>query len=474
MDQIPVPIGGRPVTVGSVDPVPVTNPYDGSVLAVVPRCGPEEVHRACRAAAAALDRDDFPQHERAAVLERAAAMLRDRAEAFAEQITLESGKPIRTARVEAARCTDTLTFAAVEARRLSGEVVPMEASASGTGKLGFTLRVPIGVVGAITPFNFPLNLVAHKIAPAVAAGCPVVLKPAPQTPLSGLELVALLVEAGLPDDWISVVTDGGKEAGEPLVAHEVPAMITFTGSAPVGWSIAASAPRKKVSLELGSNSPVIVEPDADLELIASKVRVAGFAHAGQSCISVQRVIVHRDVHEAMVALLQEAAESLVVGDPRDEATDVGPLIRPAEVDRVRSWIDDAVGRGARLVTGGTATAEGTLRPTVVDRAPADTDLCAQEIFGPVVVTIPYGDFDEALAIANATEYGLHAGVFTNDLPKALQAARVLRFGGVLVNEVPTFRADQQPYGGVRQSGNTREGPAYTVREMTELRFVSLE
>ena len=474
MDQTAVPIGGEHVTVASVDPVPVTNPYDSSVLAVVPRCGPEEVDRACRAADAALGREDFPQHERAAVLERAAAMLRERAEEFARTITLESGKPIRTARLEAGRCVDTLTFAAAEARRLTGEVIPMEASSSGAGKLGFTLRVPIGVVAAITPFNFPLNLVAHKIAPAVAAGCPAVLKPAPQTPLSSLALVALLVEAGLPDDWISVVTDGGKEAGEPLVAHDVPTMVTFTGSAAVGWSIAASAPKKKVSLELGSNSPVIVEPDADLAAVASKVRVAGFAYAGQSCISVQRVIIHRDVHEQMVELLQKEAESLVVGDPRDEGTDVGPLIRPAEVDRVRRWIEEAVARGAMLVTGGTATAEGLLRPTVVDRAPADTDLCAREIFAPVVVTIPYTDFEEALAIANATEYGLHAGVFTNDLSKALRAARGLRFGGVLVNEVPTFRADQQPYGGVRESGNTREGPAYTVREMTELRFVSLQ
>ncbi len=474
MDQIPVLIGGEHVTVASVDPVTVTNPYDSSVMAVVPRCGPAEVDRACRAADAALGRGDFPQHERAAVLERAAAMLRDRIERFAETITLEAGKPIRTARVEAGRCVDTLTFAAVEARRLAGEVIPMEASPSGAGKLAFTLRVPVGVVAAITPFNFPLNLVAHKIAPAVAAGCPVVLKPAPQTPLSGLALVALLVEAGLPQDWISVVTDGGKEAGEPLVAHDVPAMITFTGSAPVGWSIAGSAPKKKVSLELGSNSPVIVEPDADLGAIAAKVRVAGFAHAGQSCISVQRVIVHRDVHEEMLALLRTEAESLVTGDPRDEATDVGPLIRPAEIHRARQWIDEAVSRGGTLVTGGTATTDGILRPTVVDGAPADTNLCAREIFAPVVVTIPYADFEEALAIANATEYGLHAGVFTNDLSKALRAARGLRFGGVLVNEVPTFRADQQPYGGVRESGNTREGPAYAVQEMTELRFVSLQ
>ena len=474
MEQMAVPIGGEPVTTGTGTPVEVTNPYGGDVVGVVPRCGPDEVDRACQAATAALRRDDFPQHERAAVLERAAALLRERTDELAETITLESGKPIRTARVEAARASDTLTFAALEARRLTGEMIPMEGTASGAGKVGFALRVPIGVVAAITPFNFPLNLVAHKLAPAVAAGCPVVLKPAPQTPLSGLRLVDLLVEAGLPPDWISVVTDSGKEAGEPLVAHDVPAMVTFTGSAPVGWAIAAAAPRKKVALELGASSPVVVEPDADLDIVAGKVRVAGFAHAGQSCISVQRVIVHRAVHEDLVARLARAAESLVLGDPRDEATEVGPLIRPAEADRIQGWIEEATSRGAELVTGGTLTDDGVLRPTVVDRAPPDSNLCAREVFGPVVVTLPYADFDEALALANDTEYGLHAGVFTHDLSKALQAARTLQFGGVLVNEVPTFRADQQPYGGVRESGNTREGPAYTVREMTEIRFVSLE
>jgi acyl-CoA reductase-like NAD-dependent aldehyde dehydrogenase len=474
MEQTPVPIGGEPFTGGSGDPVEIVNPYDGSVIAVVPRCGAHEVDRACRAATTALARHDFSQHERAAVLERAAALLRTRTDEFADTITVESGKPIRTAHVEASRTVDTLTFAAVEARRLTGDVVPMEASASGSGKLAFTLRVPIGVVAAITPFNFPLNLVAHKLAPAIAAGCPVVLKPAPQTPLSGLKLIDLLLEAGLPPDWISAVTDSGKEAGEPLVAHETPAMVTFTGSAPVGWSIAGAAPKKKVALELGANSPVIVEPGADLEAIAGKIRVAGFSHAGQSCISVQRVIVHHDVHEEMVTLLRKEAESLVVGDPRDHATEVGPLIRPAEADRVKQWVDEAVARGAQLVTGGASAGHGILQPTVVDRAPADTNLCRREVFGPVVVTIPYDDFDDALAIANNTDFGLHVGVYTSDLTKALTAARRLQFGGVLVNEVPTFRADQQPYGGVRESGNTREGPAYAVKEMTELRFVSLQ
>ncbi len=471
MTLIPVRIGGEPRTTAAT--VEVTNPYGGEVIAEVPLCGPGEVDEACRAAQDALGRDDFPQHARARVLETAAALLRERVEEFARTICAESGKPIRTARVEATRCVDTLTFAAVEARRLVGDMVPAEASESGAGKIMFALRVPIGVVAAITPFNFPLNLVAHKLAPAIAAGCPVVLKPAPQTPLSGIRLVELLVEAGLPDDWISVVTDTGKDAGEPLVAHDVPRMVTFTGSVSVGWSIAAAAPRKRVALELGSSSPLIIEPDADLETLAAKVKVAGFAHAGQSCISVQRVIVHRDVHVEALEAMRAAAESIVVGDPSVETTDMGPLIAPGENERVLSWIEEATSRGATIVTGGRLD-DGILLPTIVDGAPPDTNLCAREVFGPVVVTIPYDDFDEAVAIANDTDFGLHAGVFTGELATALRAVRTLDFGGVLVNEVPTFRADQQPYGGLRDSGNTREGPAYAVEEMTELRFVSLQ
>lgn len=470
MTVTPVRIAGALRTTSAT--VEVTSPYGGAVVAEVPLCGAAEVDEACRAAQNALDRGDFPQHARARVLDNAAALLRERAEEFARTICAEAGKPIRTARGEVARCVDTFAFAAAEARKLSGEMVPAEATEAGAGRIMFALRVPIGVVAAITPFNFPLNLAAHKIAPAVAAGCPVVLKPAPQTPLSGIKLVELLVEAGMPADWISVVTDGGKEAGEPLVAHDIPRMVTFTGSVGVGWSIAAAAPRKRVALELGASSPVIVEPDADLDLLAAKVKVAGFAFAGQSCISVQRVIVHRDVYEQAIEALRVAAESIVRGDPADESTDLGPLITPGESERLLSWIDEAVDRGATVITGGRVE-DGILLPTIVAGAPRDSSLCTREAFGPVVVTIPYDDFTEALAIANDTDFGLHAGVFTRDLAKAMHAVRALDFGGVLVNEVPTVRVDQQPYGGVKDSGNTREGPAHTVTEMTELRFVSM-
>jgi acyl-CoA reductase-like NAD-dependent aldehyde dehydrogenase len=471
VDQTPIRLAGELVTTSTS--VPVTNPFGNATVAEVPLCGEAEVDRACTAAAAALARDDFPQHARARVLEVAAELARARTNDLARTISRESGKPIRTARAEAGRCVDTLTFAAVEARRLSGDVIPMEASASGAGKIGFALRVPIGVVAAITPFNFPLNLVAHKLAPAVAAGCPVVLKPAPQAPLSALALVELLVEAGMPLDWISVVTDTGKEAGGPLVEHPVPRMVTFTGSAPVGWSIAAAAPRKKVALELGANSPVIVEPDADIAAVAAKITAGGFGYAGQSCISVQRVIVHDDAHDELVAQMRKTVEALVVGDPADEATDVGPLISRGEAERVLGWVDAAVAGGGELVTGGRMSGD-LLMPTVVDRPPRDADLCRREAFGPVVVVLSYSTFDEAVAIANDSDFGLHVGVFTNDVATALHAVRTLDFGGVLVNEVPTFRADQQPYGGVRDAGNTREGPATTVEEMTELRFVTLQ
>jgi acyl-CoA reductase-like NAD-dependent aldehyde dehydrogenase len=471
MDQVPVRIGGRPVT--TTDSIEVRNPYGGDVIALVPSCTARHVDDACAAAAAALGRNDFPQHRRARVLEVAADLLRDRIEAFARTICSESGKPIRTARGEAARGVDTLTYAAAEARTLAGEMIPMEGSESGATKLGFTLRVPVGVVAAITPFNFPLNLVAHKLAPAIAAGCPVVLKPASATPLSAMELVELLIEAGMPEDWVSVVTGPGAAVGDTLVTHPVPRLVSFTGSAAVGWDLPARAPRKRFSLELGSNAPVIVEPDADLALVAAKVKTAGFSHAGQSCISTQRILVHRAVRDRLVAALRDAVGSLVVGDPAAESTDVGPLISDAETERVLSWIAGSVRNGATVVTGGEVR-DGLLLPTVVDGVDPDDDLCALEVFGPVVVIVPYDTFDEAIDLANRGDLGIHAGVFTNDLAKAMTAARRLEFGGVLINDTPTYRADQQPYGGVGESGNTREGPAYAVREMTELRFVGIQ
>lgn len=468
----PVRINGERFT-GS-DVIEVRSPFDGEVIGTVPACGPGEVDRAVAAANAALAAGPLPAWRRAEILDAAARLIAERQEWFARTIAEEAAKPIKTARVEVQRAVSTFTFASVEARKLAGEMVPMDASAVGEQKLGFTLRVPVGVVGAITPFNFPLNLVAHKVAPAIAAGCPVVLKPASQTPFSGLALAELLLdECGLPPGWLHVVTGGGSSVGDALVCHPGVAMVTFTGSPEVGWAIRAKAARKKVSLELGNNAPVVIEPDGDWETAADKISVAGFSHAGQSCISTQRVYVHESIAEPFTARLAEKVSALRVGNPLDESTDVSSLISEGDRDRVKSWIDEAVAEGATVRAGGTVRGS-LLEPTVLTGATDGMKVCNTEVFGPVVAVLTYDDFDDALRRANDTRYGLQAAVFTSDLGKALRAARTLDFGGVLVNEVPTWRTDQQPYGGVRDSGNTREGPAYAVREMTEERLVILQ
>jgi acyl-CoA reductase-like NAD-dependent aldehyde dehydrogenase len=342
---------------------------------------------------------------------------------------------------------------------------------AGGNKIAFVSRVPVGVVAAISPFNFPVNLVVHKIGPAIAAGCPVVLKPASATPLSALALAQMLVEeCGLPAGWLNVVTCKGSVANH-LVEHEDVALITFTGSPPVGWGIRAKAPRKRVGLELGNNAPVIVEPSADVDSTADKITAAATAFAGQSCISVQRVFVHRSIADAFVARLVDGFSKLVVGDPMDEATAVSAMIDSGETQRVAGWITEAVADGARIAFGGSVDGNGVLQPTVLVDVTPEMEVCRTEVFGPLVGVQIYDDVDDALRMANDSRYGLQAGIFTADLDTAMKAARRLDFGGVLINEVPTWRADQMPYGGLRDSGNTREGPAYAVREMTEERLV---
>jgi acyl-CoA reductase-like NAD-dependent aldehyde dehydrogenase len=450
----------------------VISPYDGSLVARVPRAGAPETRRAVDAAAQAMAAP-LPAHKRAEILVRVAGALGRRADEAARQIAAEAGKPLKAARVEVARAMSTYTMAAVEARTLAGEMVPMDASQAGEGKLAFTLRVPIGVVGAISPFNFPLNLVAHKVAPALAAGCAVVLKPASQTPLSALLLAELADEAGLPPGWLNVVTGPASEIGDVLVEDERVRLITFTGSSGVGWRLRERAARKKVGLELGNATPVIVEADADVAGAAAKCAANAFSFAGQSCISVQRIYVQRDAYETFRDAFVPAVEALVVGDPADEATDVGPLISREERDRVLAWIDEARAGGATVLAGGELDGE-LLTPTVVERPPPDSRLACDEVFGPVCTLQPYDTLSEAIALANATRYGLQAGIFTSSLAAAIEASRSLEFGGVTVNEAPTFRADQMPYGGVKESGNTKEGPAWAVREMTEERLVVLQ
>ena len=412
----------------------------------------------------------LPAHERAAILDRVAALLKERHDEVAQTISAEAGKPLKAARVEAERAVSTYTMAAAEARRLAGDVVPMDASPAGVGKVAYTMRVPIGIVGAITPFNFPLNLVAHKIAPALAAGCAVVLKPAGQTPLSALLLGELETEAGLPPGWLNVLVGPSAEIGDVIVEDERVKLITFTGSSGVGWKIRERAVKKRVNLELGNATPVVVEADADIEEAATKLAANAFSFAGQSCISVQRIYIQRSAYDDFVGRFIPKVQGLKVGDPAQEDTDVGPVIDEDARERIVSWVEEAKSAGATVLTGGEVV-DGLLQPTVVADVTPDMKVSCQEVFGPLCTVSPYDSSDEAFELANGTEYGLQAGIFTANVKTALAAAAALDFGGVTVNEAPTFRADQMPYGGVKESGNTKEGPHYAVREMTEERLV---
>ena len=449
----------------------VRSPYSGETVARVPEAGAEHARRAVDAATKAME-NALPAHQRAEILDRVATLLRERQDDVAQTICAEAAKPLKAARVEAERAVSTFTMAAVEARRLAGEVVPMDASPAGVGKLAYTLRIPIGVVGAITPFNFPLNLVGHKVAPALAAGCAVVLKPAGQTPLSALLLAELETEAGLPAGWLNVLVGPSAEIGDVLVEDERVRLITFTGSAEVGWKLRERAARKKVNLELGNATPVVVEADAELEQAATKLAANAFSFAGQSCISVQRIYVHRSAYQDFIGRFIPKVEALQVGDPAEEDTDVGPVIDEDARERIVSWIEEAKAGGATVLTGG-EVAGGLLRPTVLADVTPEMKVSCLEVFGPLCTVSAYDSVDEAFALANGTEYGLQAGIFTGSVHTALAAANELEFGGVTVNEAPTFRADQMPYGGVKASGNTKEGPHYAVREMTEERLVVL-
>jgi acyl-CoA reductase-like NAD-dependent aldehyde dehydrogenase len=449
----------------------VRSPYSGEVVGRVAKAGAADAKRAIDAAEAAM-REPLLAHKRAEILVRVAMALGRRHDEVARLISDEAGKPMKAARVEAKRAMSTYTFAAVEARKLAGEMVPMDAAQAGEGKLAFTLRQPIGIVGAISPFNFPLNLVAHKLAPALAAGCAVVLKPASQTPLSALLLAELEEEAGLPQGWLSVVAGPSSELGDVLIEDERVKAITFTGSGAVGWKLKERAPKKKVNLELGNATPVIVAADADLDAAAKAMAANSFSFAGQSCISVQRIYVERSAHDDFLQRFLPAVEALTVGDPADEDTDVGPVIDEDAKERILEWVEEARSGGAAILAGGDEQ-DGLIRPTVIGQAGPELKVSCEEVFGPLVTVNAVDSVDEAIELANSTRYGLQAGIFTRSLETALRAARELEFGGVTVNEAPTFRSDQMPYGGVKDSGNTREGPHYAVRELTEEHLVVL-
>jgi len=463
-------IGGEWIDTG--DWIDVDSPYSGETVGRVAKAGAAEVRHAIDAAEAAM-REPVPAHKRAEILVRVAGYLGRRHDEVAKNISDEAGKPMKAARVEARRAMSTYTFAAVEARKLAGEMVPMDASQAGEGKLAFTLRRPIGVVGAISPFNFPLNLVAHKLAPALAAGCAVVLKPASQTPLSALLLAELETEAGLPPGWVNVLVGPASEIGDVLMEDERVKALTFTGSGAVGWKLAERAPKKRVNLELGNATPVIVTADADIDAAAEAMAANAFSFAGQSCISVQRIYVETPAYDRFVGQFLPRVEQLKLGDPADEETDVGPVIDDDARERILDWIEEARAGGARVLSGGDTDGE-LIRPTVIADAAPELKVSCEEVFGPVCTVNSVGSLDEAIERANGTRYGLQAGIFTSKLETALRAAHELEFGGITVNEAPTFRADQMPYGGVKDSGNTREGPAYAVRAMTEERLVVVD
>ena len=409
-------------------------------------------------------------YERADLLLKIRELLLRDVEEFAKLICMETGKPIKEARVEAQRSGETLVAAAHEARQLHGEVIPMDFSATGKGRMAITVREPIGVIRAITPFNVPLNLGLHRIAPALAAGNAMIHKPAERTPLSALRLARTCAEAGVPKGAYNVLNGPGSLLGQGMVRHDGIAMVTFTGSVAIGTQIRAAAGLKKVTLELGNNSAVILEPDADVKTAVTRTVQGSFAHSGQVCISVQRVFAHESLFDSFLEQFKVATEKLNVGHPFEESTDISSLIDEKEAVRVKQWIDEAVSSGAKLITGGERK-RSTITPTILTGVAPQARLSCQEVFGPVVAIYPYSKLDDAIDEVNNTPYGLQAGIFTNDIARAFSAARKLHFGGVLINDIPMFRADHMPYGGVKQSGMGREGPRYAIEEMTEPKII---
>jgi acyl-CoA reductase-like NAD-dependent aldehyde dehydrogenase len=467
--DFPMLIGGEWVRTGT--PHTVRLPYDGTPVGEIYEGDAATAERAVSAAhAGAAAMAALTLYERAELLERMRRLLeRDSAE-FSLLVCYESGKPIREARTEVDRCQQTLIASADAARSLRGEVIPMDAAPIGKGRWGMTVREPLGVIGAITPFNVPLNLALHKIGPAFAAGNSVVHKPAGNTPLSALRLAALIQEAGAPAGAYNIITGPGGKLGPPMITDPRVAMITFTGSVPVGEQIRARMGLRRVTLELGSNSSLILEPDCDLDMLIPRVVAGSFSHSGQVCISVQNIYVHESIEKTFTERFVAATQKLKIGHPLEESTDISSLISLGEAERVEGWIEHARSRGTQVIAGAKRQ-NTTIEPTILTNAAPDLEVCCREVFGPVVVLHPYRNLPEAIAAVNASEYGLQAGICTRDLGRAFEAARQLRVGGVIVNDVPTFRADHMPYGGVKKSGIGREGPHFVVEEMTDLKLI---
>jgi glyceraldehyde-3-phosphate dehydrogenase (NADP+) len=451
--------------------VEVRNSYDNSVIDTVPRAERGDVERALQSAErGARATATLTAHERAAILRKAADLIAARQEDFGRTISLEEGKVLAEGRIEAARAVDTLNESAEAARKLHGETVPLDAAAAGKGKFGVTVRVPCGIVVAITPFNFPLNLVAHKVGPALAGGNAVIVKPASDTPLSALKLTEVLLEAGLPREGINTLTGPGGEVGDLLVQDARVRKITFTGSRDVGERICHLAGIKRLTMELGSNAPVLVMPDADLDKVAAAIAATGYANAGQVCISAQRVLAAGGVYGDLLDALKPRVEALTLGNQLDESVKIGPMIREKEAVRVEEWVQEAVTGGARVVTGGRR--QGALyAPTILADVKPEMRVSRDELFGPAVAVTPFTEIEEAIALANDSRYGLAASIFTENLEWAFKFAREVQSGNLHVNWGPQWRADLMPYGGLKESGFGKEGPAYAIEEMTELKMV---
>jgi len=451
--------------------IEVINPYNGEVVDTVPQADLNDVELALATAVrGARAMRELTAYERAQFLSRLAALIERDAQSLARTISLEEGKTLAEARTEVSRAAEIVRLSAEEAKRLFGEVVPLDAAPGAAGKLGFTLRVPCGVVVAISPFNFPLHLVAHKVGPALAAGNAVIVKPASDTPLSALQLVKLALEAGAPPAAVQCITGSGSSIGEALCRDPRVRKISFTGSRAVGEAITRVAGLKRVTMELGSNSPLIVMEDADLERVAQLAAMTSFANAGQVCISTQRIYAAEPVHDAFVELLAEKAAAIRVGDPLKEETGMGPMAREKDAQRVEAWIREAVERGARLVTGGERE-RAMVRPAVLTGVDPDARIMREELFGPAVAVGRFKDIDEAIAMANDTVYGLSAGIFTQNIDWAMKFVQRVDAGNVHVNWGPQWRADLMPYGGLKESGFGKEGPRYAVQEMTEVKMV---
>ncbi len=467
--------GPRPFLIGGQwrqgnNAVPVHDPFTGKVLAEVSQASELDADAAVLSTVeAAKPMGALPAHGRYHLLQRIAGSLYDRREEIARLITSEAGKPIGDARREVSRAVQTFTVAAEEAKRIGGDVVPLDWTPGTDSHFGIVRRFPIGPILGITPFNFPLNLVAHKVAPALAAGNPILIKPAPQTPLTALLLGEVALEAGLPPGGLNVLPCDNQVA-EHLVIDPRFKLLSFTGSAAVGWRLKEKCGKKKVVLELGGNAGVIVEPDADLDFAAQRCATGGFGYAGQTCISVQRILVHHSVVDLFTTKLLLQVARLKGGDPTDDGTVVGPLIDGKAADRVEAWIEEAVSQGARVLLGGKRMGS-VVEATVLSNVTQTMKVSCQEVFGPVVTVTPYRRFEEAIEALNASDYGLQAGVFTQDINKVFHAFRHLEVGAVLANEIPTFRADHMPYGGVKDSGLGREGVKAAIEEMTEPRFL---